>query len=193
MEASSPLIRENCWDWYTSVVKTRMHNDSAELIVFTRWHEEDLRGRIGKREKIDPPDTLGAVGTKRRRLAAAQFRSAENIAAHTGSTRRTEGEALWPQAHSAELLTAKRRLDPQRFECMYQGRPSSRDGLLYGSGFKTYHDLPAAVVRRANYTDTADTGDDFLCSVCYVVDTEGMIYITDMVYSRQPMEVTERP
>ena len=42
MEANSPLVRENCWDWYTSVVRTRMHNASSELIVFTRWHDEDL-------------------------------------------------------------------------------------------------------------------------------------------------------
>ena len=43
MEANSPVIRENCWDWYTSVVRTRMHNDSRELMVFTRWHDEDFR------------------------------------------------------------------------------------------------------------------------------------------------------
>ena len=42
LEANSPLIRANCWEWYTSVVRTRMHNASRELIVFTRWHEEDL-------------------------------------------------------------------------------------------------------------------------------------------------------
>lgn len=36
MEANSPVVRENCWEWYTSVVKTRMHNFSGELIVFTR-------------------------------------------------------------------------------------------------------------------------------------------------------------
>ena len=191
MEASSPLIRENCWDWYTSVVKTRMHNDSAELIVFTRWHEEDLIGRIGKREKIVPLTRWEQLEQSGEDWLLLNF-EALKTSPPTPIDPRTEGEALWPQQHSAELLTAKRRLDPQRFECMYQGRPSSRDGLLYGSGFKTYHDLPAAVVRRANYTDTADTGDDFLCSVCYVVDTEGMIYITDMVYSRQPMEVTER-
>lgn len=43
LEANSPLVRANCWEWYTSVVRTRMHNSSRELIVFTRWHEEDLK------------------------------------------------------------------------------------------------------------------------------------------------------
>ena len=37
-EGNSPIIRDAVWDWYTSVVKTRLHNDSQELIVFTRWN-----------------------------------------------------------------------------------------------------------------------------------------------------------
>ncbi len=52
MEANSPIIRENCWEWYTSVVRTRMHNRSRELIVFTRWHDEDLIGRLLRRERV---------------------------------------------------------------------------------------------------------------------------------------------
>ena len=91
----------------------------------------------------------------------------------------------------AALLAAKRRLDPLQFEAMYQGRPSSREGLLYGLNFAEYDDLPREIVRRANYTDTADTGDDYLCSICYAVDADGVIYVTDAVYSREPMETTE--
>ena len=52
LEANSPVTRENCWEWYTSVVRTRMHNASRELIVFTRWHEEDLIGMIASRERV---------------------------------------------------------------------------------------------------------------------------------------------
>lgn len=52
MEANSPTVRENCWDWYTSVVRTREHNLSRELIVFTRWHKEDLIGRIQQKERV---------------------------------------------------------------------------------------------------------------------------------------------
>ena len=74
---------------------------------------------------------------------------------------------------------------------MYQGRPSAREGLLYGLNFAEYDCLPHEIVRRANYTDTADTGDDYLCSLSYAVDADGVIYITDAVYSREPMEATE--
>ena len=74
---------------------------------------------------------------------------------------------------------------------MYQGHPSSREGLLYGDSFIEYSTPPRDIVKYANYTDTADTGDDYLCSICYTVDTDGIIYIVDVVYSREPMEVTE--
>jgi len=43
-EANSPIIRENVRDWYITVADTRLHNESQQLIVFTRWHEDDLIG-----------------------------------------------------------------------------------------------------------------------------------------------------
>ena len=76
------------------------------------------------------------------------------------------------------------KLDPLRFECMYQGHPSAAQGLLYGDRFMLYEQLPETLVRYANYTDTADTGDDYLCSVCYAVDAQRRIYVTEVVYSR---------
>ena len=69
---------------------------------------------------------------------------------------------------------------------------AAREGLLYGGNFAEYDLLPRDVVRRGNYTDTADTGDDYLCSLSYVVDVDGLIYVTDAVYTREPMEVTEQ-
>ena len=191
LEANSPLIRANCWEWYTSVVRTRMHNASRELVVFTRWHEEDLIGTLMNREPVVPL-------TRWEQLDHAEHGewlhlNFEALKASPPSELdpRTEGEALWEAQHGVELLAAKRRLDPLQFEAMYQGHPSSREGLLYGPNFGEYDTLPHEIVRRANYTDTADTGDDYLCSLSYVVDADGAIYVTDAVFSREPMEVTE--
>ena len=47
-EGNSPIVREAAWKWYTTVVRTRLHNDSQELIVFTRWNDDDLIGRLEK-------------------------------------------------------------------------------------------------------------------------------------------------
>ena len=191
MEANSPLVRENCWEWYTSVVRTRMHNDSRELLVFTRWHEEDLIGMLRQREPVvelrmwEDLERVSADGWLALNFEALKTTPPSAI------DPRAAGEALWPARHDAALLHAKRALDPLRFECMYQGRPSVREGLLYGDQFAEYDALPREIVRRANYTDTADTGDDYLCSLSYAVDADGVIYITDAVYSREPMEATE--
>lgn len=192
MEANSPIIRENCWEWYTSVVRTRMHNFSRELIVFTRWHEEDLIGTITRKEPCR--ELLSFSDLEEIKEDEWLYLNFEALKASPPSEidPRAMGEALWEERHSASLLQQKRKLDTLRFECMYQGHPSSREGLLYGDSFAEYDTLPREIVRYGNYTDTADTGDDYLCSICYAVDADGLIYICDAVYSREPMEITEQ-
>lgn len=192
MEANSPIIRDNCWEWYTSVVKTRLHNDSSELIVFTRWHDEDLIGTILGKEKYVKLESWEQIGKLSRSEWLVLNFEALKEGISTEVDPRSEGEALWPARHSVELLKDKRSLDPFRFDCMYQGRPSPKDGLLYGDKFKTYKRLPEETFRKCNYTDTADMGDDYLCSVCYETSESGFIYITDVAYSRESMEFTEK-
>lgn len=191
MEGNSPVVRENCWEWYTSVVKTRMHNDSAELIVFTRWHEEDLIGTIASKEDVVELKEWSQIETlKPEQWLLLNFEALKE-SSPSEIDGRAEGEPLWAERHSARLLEGKRKLDVLRFNCMYQGHPSSKEGLLYGGAWRTYDTLPGELMRLGNYTDTADVGDDYLCSVCYGVGRDGAIYVTDMVYSREGMEVTE--
>ena len=190
-EANSPLVRDHAWDWYNAVVKTRLHNDSQELLVFTRWHEEDLIGTLAAREPVVEFTRWAQLdGLSPDTWLHLNF-EALKASPPTEVDPRVPGEALWEGQQGRALLEAKRRLDPLQFESMYQGHPSSREGLLYGLNFAEYDQLPHEIVRRANYTDTADTGDDYLCSLSYAVDADGVVYITDAVYSREPMEVTE--
>ena len=191
MEAQSPVVRDNCWEWYTSVVRTRMHNTSRELIVFTRWHEDDLIGVLCRTEPCRELRSMADIDAVRPDEWLVLNFEALKSSPPTDVDPRGVGEALWPEQQSVELLEAKRRLDPVRFEAMYQGHPSSREGLLYGDGFREFTTLPRDIVTRACYVDTADVGDDYLCAVSYAVDTDGLIYITDVVYSREAMEHTE--
>ena len=46
MDAYSPTVRETVWNWYISVFKFRLHNRSKQLLTVTRWHEDDLAGRL---------------------------------------------------------------------------------------------------------------------------------------------------
>jgi predicted phage terminase large subunit-like protein len=192
LEGNSPVVRDNAWEWYVSVAKTRLHNDSRELIVMTRWHEDDLIGRLMRKEPVVPLESLERLSpnTPGEGWHLLNYEALKNSPL-TSLDPRARGEALWPERQNEALLRQKRALDPVTFECMYQGNPSSREGLLYGEGWEEYRQLPAEVIRRANYTDTADTGEDYLCSVCYVVDKEGLIYVTDVVYTQLSMEHTE--
>ena len=189
-EGNSPVIREAAWDWYTSVVKTRLHNDSQQLIVFTRWHEEDVIGRIEANEKVHTINDIKQLDN----IGQDDWVKINFEAIKTGNPTlldpRKEGQPLWSNRHSLKKLELERKLDPNKFECLYQGNPSNKDGLLYSSDWKTYNELPKDINKYGNYTDTADSGDDYLCSICYVVTNKG-IYITDILYTLDPMEVTE--
>lgn len=177
MEAHSPLVRQNTWEWYCSVVRTRMHNDSRELIVSTRWHKEDLIGRLLQTE----PD----------RWTAVNFPAIQN-ASPSDVDPRPMGEALWPARHSATLLEERRRLDPTLFEALYQGDPSAPEGLLYGDRFARYAVIEEPIARRGAYVDPADLGSDALCALCYSVGaTSGKLYLTDVLLTDAPMEQTE--
>ena len=189
MEGNSPTVRDAVFEWYASVVKTRLHNDSQELIVFTRWHEDDLIGHLEATEQVVELDSFDKIDPDFKGWYKLNFEAIKE-SEPTNIDPRSLGSALWPVKHNVELLAGKRNLDRHAFDCMYQGHPSSKEGLLYGDAFRTYEHIPEAI-KLSSYTDTADTGDDKLCSVCYRVGRDGNIYVTDVLYTAEPMEVTE--
>jgi len=190
LEGNSPIIRESVWDWYTSVVRTRMHNDSQEIIVFTRWHEDDLIGRIEKKEEVITVKSWDDIKNANPKSWIKINFEALKTGEPTEIDPRAEGEALYPQKHNAEKLSDDRVNDPVKFDALYKGNPTSKDGLLYGE-FKEYKVLPDNIIIRKNYTDTADTGDDWLYSIDYDVSSDGYAYVIDIRCSQEAMEVTE--
>jgi predicted phage terminase large subunit-like protein len=184
--AWSPVIRDGVQDWYNTVAETRLHNDSQQLIVFTRWHEDDLAGVLlreqGEYNPITNPNGWTVV-----------VYPAIKEGSLTEYDNRSDGEALWPERHSIEKLRDIQARSPHVFESLYQQNPKPHEGLMYERGFKTYHygQYPSSRRRKIkNYTDTADTGADFLCSIDYI-ETELEMYVVDILYTDKPMEYTE--
>ncbi len=104
-----------------------------------------------------------------------------------------EDYALWPEKHTLEELREIERVNPFVFETQYLQNPRPIEGLMYRE-FKTYDIVPKAPpyeCRRCNYTDTADTGADYLCSIFYEERPTGN-YVTDVIYTKKPMEYTEQ-
>ncbi len=205
-EANSPQIRSAAWDWFTKVAQSRLHNDSQQLIVFTRWHPEDIIGRILDAEKV---------------IIAERWSDFDNIpsgawilvnfeAIKTGMPteidQREAGQPLWGARHSLERLLQQKQLDPLGFQCLYQGNPGDATAYLY-QPFKTWVDKSdwGTFIRSGCYVDVADEGDDFLFAATYDVyrsqeqiwneskhKMEPLLFalITDMEYTDESTEVT---
>lgn len=175
-EGNSPVIRNAAWKWYTTVVRTRLHNDSQELIVFTRWHEDDLIGRIEKsgEQVIDVTEWKDIENIPKGAWVRINFEALKS-GEPTEIDPRQRGEALWEGRHSHEQLEAQRALDPVQFQCLYQGNPGNAEGRLYQHPFKTWVSKEdwGEYIRSGNYTDVADEGSDFLVSVCYDIYKSG--------------------
>ena len=206
-EGNSPVVREAAWKWYTTVVRTRLHNVSQELIVFTRWHDDDLIGRIEKSgEMVIDVKTWDDL----KNVPAGAWLRLNFEALKTGEPTeldpREPGAALWEGRHSKAKLEAQKALDPVQFQCLYQGNPGSAEGRLY-QPFKTWvekHDW-GQYVRSGNYTDVADEGTDLLFSACYdIYKSDNQVFnektkrwepllfalITDMEMTEENTDVT---
>lgn len=178
LSAWSSAWRKNVWDWYFSVLERRLHNDSRVLILYTRWHEDDLAGEL---LKVEP------AKWKQVKYEILKTRLTDNP-----RDTRVTGEALWPKKHSAESALRWKALDEISFESMGQQNPKPVKGFMYPR-HKTYTELPdtsGALYVRKFYGDTADDGSDMYAGAAYL-EIDGLCYILDLIYTQEPMEVTE--
>ncbi len=118
-EANSPAYREKQWEWYASDFNTRAEKQAQRLLTVTRWHSDDLPGRILDKARKDPSADQWTVLT----LPAI----AEDDK-HEGDIRQV-GEALWPNKFSRQALDSIRALDEYTWLALYQQRPPVGEGV----------------------------------------------------------------
>lgn len=124
-EANSPTMRQKVWDWYRAVVETRLEPGGVVIIMHTRWHEDDLIGRIEKEEK-NGGDVFRKV------ILPA-------VAEENDLLGRQPGEALWPERfNEAALLRKKRSVGSYFWAAMYQQRPAPLEGGLFKQSLFRY-------------------------------------------------------
>lgn len=154
---------------FETTIRNRVNSRNTPIIVIMqRLHEHDLCGYLMELE----PDEWEVLSVP-----------------CIGYNEDGEEEALWPFKHTLEELHKIEAANQFVFDTQYMQNPKPLEGLMY-SKLRTYDILPMEQSIRKNYTDTADKGADFLCSVCYVETPSGM-YITDVLYTDKPMEYTE--
>lgn len=174
-DAMSDTVRERINMRFETTIRNRTNSRKTPIIIIMqRLHEHDLCGYLLETE----PDEWTVL-------------SLPAIITNEDGTE----EPLWKLKHTLEELYKMRALNPLVFDTQYMQDPKPKEGLLYSSGFGTYsHEqllqLTGQHVHRCNYTDTADTGADSLCSINFI-DTPEFIYVTDVLYTDKAMEITE--
>lgn len=188
-EGNSPIVRAAAWKWYTTVVRTRLHNDSQELIVFTRWHDDDLIGRIEKSGEtiIDVKCWADLENVTPGAWVRINF-EAIKTGEPTEIDPREPGAALWEGRHSKLKLEGQKALDPVQFQCLYQGNPGSAEGRLY-QPFKTWVEKSdyGTYIRSGAYIDVADEGDDLLFAATYDVYKSDNLFFNEKTKRMEPI------
>lgn len=163
-DADSERGREKAWDWYTNDLLTRLKPGARQIVVMTRWHEDDLGGRILERERnrwtvIElamealPNDPLG----------------------------RAVGERLWPEWFTDDML-AVAKLDVRAWNALYQQQPAGEDGDYFKRDWfaSEYESLPKnlAVYGASDYAVT-EGGGDYTEHGVFGLDQSGNLYVID--------------
>lgn len=138
-EARSAATREKLWKWFNADLMSRfMTDEGVILLIQTRWHDDDLVGRL-----TDPANPH----YNEEEAALWDIINIPAIAEADDPLGRTVGEALWPARFGIEYLKSARRRDPVMFSALYQQRPSPEDGDFFTSDMiEEYirHQLPPA-------------------------------------------------
>ena len=176
LEANNATVLENHWSWFTDTMLSRLEEGGKIIVIMTRWHSEDLAGRVlewcqNSNKKYRHIKDKALLDPARRLMLCPEILSYESYKDKTS-------------AMGEDIASAN-----------YNQEPIDLKGRLY-TKFKTYEDIPRDIggnqlfTEIKNYTDTADEGSDYLCSITYgVYNMEA--YVLDIIYTQEAMEHTE--
>jgi len=165
-EANNQLILENHWDWFTNTMMSRLQGKRKIIIIMTRWSTNDLAGKA--------IDYFNDIGLKVKTIVMKAFDGKNMLC----------DEVLNKRQYNILMET----LGEDIASANYNQVPLNLKGALYTT-FLTYNELPE-FEGIYNYTDTADLGTDYLCSITAGL-YKGKAYILDIYYTQAGMETTE--
>lgn len=184
-EARSKAVRDQAWNWFTKVAMTRRMGKKLVLIIMTRWHEDDIVGRL-----TDPANPEysedEAKGWKIINLPA--------IAEENDPLGRNVGEALWPERFDINFLNQQKRLDPLGFSALYQQRPTVEDGILFRQEHVRYYtkdQLPADLryYSASDHAVSTEQRADSTVLLTVGVDRWDNIYLVDCWWDQKPTDI----
>lgn len=163
-DADSERSRQKAWEWYTNDLLTRLKPGAKQIVVMTRWHEDDLGGRILARER------------DRWELVELPMEAMPN-----DPLGRAVGERLWPEWFTDEMV-AVAKMDMRAWNALYQQQPASEDGDYFKRDWMAQeYEAPPPNLRMYGASDYAvtDGSGDYTEHGVFGVDYTGSIYVLD--------------
>lgn len=155
-EADSETRRELVWDWYRSTLFTRLMPGGAIVLIQTRWHEDDLAGRL--------------LEAERNQWDVLELPAVNN-----------DGEALWPEWYDRDALDRIRAtVGPREWSALYQQRPQPDEGTFFQRAwFKEWETLPGLRYYGSSDYAVTDGGGDYTVHRVWGIDAAGALYRVD--------------
>lgn len=182
-EADSLLVRDRLWAWFKGTIMNRFMSDKGKMVIITtRWHEDDLVGRL-----TDPanPHYNPTEGKKWKIIKFTGLAEENDILG------RKIGESLWPSKFGREFLLNYKALTPRDFASLYQQRPSPEEGHLFKREmFSTYapDELPdkryLRIYAASDHAVSTKQENDKTCLLIVGVDSEDRIWILDAFWKK---------
>lgn len=180
-EANSQTYRDSVWDWYTSTFYTRLSPKSGILLGMTRWHEDDLAGRL-----------LADMKNGGDQWRVVSFPAI----AEEDEQYRKEGDALHPERYDLTHLTKiKKAVGTQTWNALYQQRPSSKGGdVIKRAWFKRYSMLPLMrrVIIAGDTAQKVKQHNDFSVFIVAGIGIDGGLYVIDLTRGKWEAPELER-
>lgn len=168
-EANNANVLEKHWEWFTNTMLSRLETGGKIIINMTRWHSNDLAGKA--------LTELPKSGYKLKHVSMKAY-DKETDTMLCDSVLSKEEYKRKVKAMGADIASAN-----------YQQEPIDLKGRLYQT-LSTYSNK-SEYIKIWNYTDTADKGADYLCSICFGETKEHQAEVLDIVYTKDDMSKTE--
>lgn len=180
-EADSETIRETCWDWWTDALSTRLSPGAPVVLILTRWHEEDLAGKLLAAEdghlwkvvnipaQADHDPDKGESDPLGRKVG-------EFLESARGRTHK-QWEAI------------KKRVGTRSWNAMYQGRPTSAAGTIFKRAWWQRYEQPLWLEREDGTRIVTGFDDLILSWDMTFKDTKGSDYVAGHVWARRGADV----
>lgn len=170
VDVATPEARDKLWDWWQSTAHSRLMKNGSAIVVATRWHMDDLSGRLLKQAEHGEEPWVGI------NLPA--------LAEENDPLGRKPGEALWPEMFDETALhNIKRAKHPYWWSAMYQGRPTPLEGgILKREWMNHRYKEPPTMHRVVQSVDAAfktGVGNDFSVVATWGTDSRDY-YLLDL-------------